>query len=137
MATLVSTKSLSKISRHFYWPGMSADIRAFISTCQLCAARKSATTSEASLQSTRADYPNQLVALDLVGPLPITHHGNQYILVCMDYFTQWPEAYALPSMTSATVASVFVINWICRFGVPEQLHSDQGRQFESTLFAEI
>lgn len=55
----------------------------------------------------------------------------------MDYFSKWPEAYPLPNMEATTVADVFVKNWIARFGVPMELHSDQGRNFESQVFGGI
>ena len=75
--------------------------------------------------------------MDLVGPLPTSRRGNQYLLVCTDYFTRWPEAYPLPNMQADTVARVFLHNWICRIGVPHQIHTDQGTQFESQLFQEL
>ncbi|ROT68742.1 hypothetical protein C7M84_013108 [Penaeus vannamei] len=54
----------------------------------------------------------------------------------MDYFTKWPEAYALPDHEAETVAEALVNNFITRFGVPCELHSDQGREFESVVFQE-
>ncbi|UYV67829.1 K02A2.6-like [Cordylochernes scorpioides] len=51
--------------------------------------------------------------------------------VAMDYFTKWPEAYAIPNQEATTVAKVLMDNLICRFGVPLELHSDQGRNFEA------
>ena len=66
----------------------------------------------------------QRVAMDILGPLPETDHGNKYILVIGDYFTKWKEAYAMPNMEAITVARIFVNEFICRFGVPEQLHTD-------------
>ena len=38
----------------------------------------------------------RLEDLDIVGPLPSTKSGNRFILVIVDYFTRWPEAYAMP-----------------------------------------
>ena len=55
----------------------------------------------------------------------------------MDYFTCWAEAYAIPNQEATTVASKLVDEFFCRFSVPSQLHSDQGRQFESSLIKEI
>eukprot|EP00731_Ephydatia_muelleri_P024449 Em0016g720a len=69
-------------------------------------------------------------AMDIMGPLPETSRGNKYILVIADYFTKWSEAYPIPNMEAITVAKCVVNEFICRFGVPEQLHSDQGRNFE-------
>jgi hypothetical protein len=55
----------------------------------------------------------------------------------MDYFTKWPEAYAIPNQEASTEAEVLVTNFFCRFGIPRELHSDQGRNFESRLLQEI
>ena len=43
----------------------------------------------------------------------------------------------MPNMEAITVARIFVNEFTCRFGVPEQLHTDQGRNFESALLKEI
>ena len=79
----------------------------------------------------------QICAVDILGPLPKTKSGNRYILVLGDYFTRWMEAYAIPNQEAITVAQKLVDECFCRFSVPEQLHSDQGRQFESTLISEM
>ena len=75
--------------------------------------------------------------MDILGPLPESARGNKYILVIRDYFTKWKEAHAMPNMEAITVARILVNEFICRFGIPEQLHTDQGRNFESTLIKEI
>ncbi|GFU87651.1 hypothetical protein TNCV_2935731 [Trichonephila clavipes] len=59
--------------------------------------------------------------------------GNNNILVVMDYFTKWPEAYPIPDQEASAVVEVLVQHWISRFGVPLQLHSDQGRNFDSAV----
>lgn len=41
------------------------------------------------------------------------------------------------NMEAHTVANLFVYNFVCRFGAPEFLHTDQGHNFESTLMGEI
>ena len=82
-------------------------------------------------------YPMQMIAVDIMGPLPETPSGNSYILVAGDYFTCWMEAYAIPNQEAITVAQKLVDELFCRFSPHEQLHSDQGRQFESTLIKEI
>jgi transposase InsO family protein len=51
----------------------------------------------------------------------------------MDYFTKLPEAYAIPNQEASTVAEALVTNFLFRFGVPRELHSDQGCNFESRL----
>ena len=74
--------------------------------------------------------------MDIIGPLLETDQGNPYILV-MDSFLKWVEALAMPEQSAATVAHLFVTEVISRFGVPLQIHTDQGRNFESVLFKEV
>ena len=50
----------------------------------------------------------QRVAVDILGPLPVTSMGNKYILVMADYFTKWVEAFPMPNMEATTVARTVV-----------------------------
>uniref|UniRef100_A0A096MCA9 Integrase catalytic domain-containing protein n=1 Tax=Poecilia formosa TaxID=48698 RepID=A0A096MCA9_POEFO len=75
------------------------------------------------------------VAVDIMGPLPRSDKGNCYVLSAIDYFTKWPEAYAIPDQEAETVADALVGGLISRFGVPDSIHSDQGRNFESRVFS--
>jgi transposase InsO family protein len=52
----------------------------------------------------------------------------------MNYFSKWPEAYGLPNQEAVTVSRALIENWICRYGHPLEMHSDQGRNFESNVF---
>ena len=71
----------------------------------------------------------QIVATDILGPLPVTPNGNSYLLVATDYFTCWVEAYPISNQEAVTVANKLTKELFFRFSMPEQLHSDQGRQF--------
>ena len=77
------------------------------------------------------------VAVDVIGPFPETENGNKYILIAIDYFSKWPEAYALPNQEAVTLAKIIVSQFFSRFGVPAELHSDQGRNFEFGVFREV
>jgi len=81
--------------------------------------------------------PLEVIAMDIVGPLPPGKSGNKYILVVSDYFTRWVGAFGIPSQDVVTVANQIVDSVFCRWRVPSQLHSDMGAQFESQNIQEI
>ena len=76
-------------------------------------------------------------AIDILGPLPEPPRKNTFTLVVSYYFTKWTESYPIPNQQAATVAEKLVSEFIFRFGVPRELHSDQGTNFESKVFGEI
>ena len=78
-----------------------------------------------------------MVAADILRPLPESEAGNSYLLVAGEYFTRWMEAYSIPKMEATTVARKLTDECFCCFDMPEQLHSDQGKQFESKLLNEV
>ena len=131
-------KALAKIKDRSFWPGMRSDVEDWCQQCPNCASQKSPTQNpRAPLIPSYVGCPMERIALDLLGPLPTTRHGNKHILVVFDYFTCWREAYALPNKEAATVARILVNEWICRFGVLVAIHSDQGANFEGHLFTEV
>lgn len=76
------------------------------------------------------------IHIDLVGPLPPAN-GCKYLLTCVDRYTSWPEAWPIGNMSTHTVAATLTTQWISRFGVPDVVTTDQGRQFESELFTTL
>ena len=69
--------------------------------------------------------------------LPLTFSGNQYAVVFMDYFTKWPEVFAVPNQKAEIIARLLVECVISRHGVPELLLSDRGANFLSELVNEV
>ncbi|UYV66849.1 K02A2.6-like [Cordylochernes scorpioides] len=132
------TKTLRKVRERFYWVYCREDVENWCRRCTTCAASKGPQTrSRGKMREYKVGAPFERIAIDVAGPFPVTEDGNKYLLVAMDYFTKWPEVYAIPNQEAATVARVLVDNLICRFGVPLELHSDQGRNFESEIFREL
>ncbi|KFM59016.1 hypothetical protein X975_20077, partial [Stegodyphus mimosarum] len=68
--------------------------------------------------------------MDIVGPLPMTLSGHKYILVITDYFTRWPEAYALQNCSSETIIEKLEL-FIASHGVPQHIITDRGTNFIS------
>lgn len=81
--------------------------------------------------------PMECLVIDIICPLPLTLDGKQYIMVVGDYFSKWKEAFALEDHTAQTFAYKLVTEVTCPLGIPFRIHNDQGREFESALFAEL
>jgi hypothetical protein len=78
----------------------------------------------------------ETIAIDIASPFPRSDQGNQYLLIAMNYFTKWPEAYSIPSKETSTLVQALITNF-CRFGIPQEFHSDHGRNFESRFLQEV
>ena len=75
-----------------------------------------------------------MIAVDIL-EVPISSNNNRYLLVIQDYFTKWAEAISLPDQT-ATRITTELIKLFFTHKHPDILHSDQGRNFESTILAQ-
>lgn len=129
-------RTIKAVKRRVYWPGMSTDIKRWCKECDVCARAKAGPGfSKSPLHQSVIGAPLDRVGIDIVGPLPRTNNGNEYIIVLCDYFSKWSEAWAVPDHTALTVGDKIVTEFFCKFGCPKQLHSDQGREFESELFS--
>ena len=131
-------KTTQRIQLDWYWPGMHTDIRRYVSTCERCQkAKVTSNTTSNSQYHLYAGRPWQTVAIDLCGPFPRTPRGNTQILVLTDHFTRWQDALPLSDGKAETVAQALEDKVFAYLGIPEEIHSDQGRQFESQLFHEL
>ena len=121
-------------TERFYWPGLQKDVEDWCRECERCAQVKSPTTpARAPLVPLYSRSAHGASSIGYRWTLPKT---SIIILVISDYFTRWAEAIGLPNQEAAIVAQALMSEWICRYGAPESIHTDQGRNFESKLFSE-
>ena len=86
------------------------------------------------MQSIKTGFPLERIQIDILERLPETNRGNKYVTVVVDMYTKWPEAYSLPNEEADTVAQAVMDNFVCWFGCPLGVLSDQRQNFESRLF---
>ena len=123
------TRTLKRLKDRFYWVNFTETVEEWIKTCVKCQRRKNIQRKpHGVMKQYLVGAPLERVALDILGPLPESHEKNKYILVISDYFTKWVESFAIPNQEAITITQVFVEQFICRFGLPRQVHTDQGRQ---------
>ena len=131
-------KTISRVLQHFYWYGLREDVKNWIRQCDTCEAIKIPPVRPwAPLGAKLVGAPLDRLGTDFLGPLPLTSRGNRFILVVTDYFTKWVEIFAVPDQTAVTTAELILNEVIARFGCPYEIHSDQGRNYESTIFTEL
>ncbi|RUS91064.1 hypothetical protein EGW08_001192 [Elysia chlorotica] len=126
-------RTLKQLQDRCFWPGMSSDVFDY---CRRCARCQAAKTSASKVQHPPghlvARAPLEMVAMDFTR-LEMSSDGYEDVLVITDVFTKWVVAVPVKDQTAETVVRVLLDHWILNFGAPLQLHSDQGRNFESRL----
>ena len=136
-AHLGVTKTLEKLRSRFYWPGYKRDVEMFVASCFVCQKRNSPTKQHIHRpRAGKPSFPFSTVGIGFLGPLPPSA-GSQYILLIVDHFIKWHEAIVLPDQSALTTTKALMDHWITRFGRPESLHSDQGRNFEAKLLTSL
>lgn len=80
--------------------------------------------------------PFQKIIIDIVGPLPRTKKGNQYILTVLCPTTRYLEAFPL-KIISAKIIANHLIHMFTTFGIPLEVQSDRGSNFTSELFSKV
>ena len=129
------SRTLSSLLEIAYCVDMSSDI-ARCNYCATCQATKALPNHPAPLQPVIASRPWELVAVDIL-KVPMSAHGNQYILVAQDYFSKWPFAQAIPNQKTERIVRILKDQVFTVVGPPCKLRSDQGRNFESNLFSDL
>ena len=135
-AHLSDAKVYSEIQRHYWWEGMRKDVTQWTRGCLVCATRSAGRAVRAPLSPIPVSGPFDRVGVDII-QFPRTKRGNRYAVVFIDYLTKWPEAFAVPDQSSATVAKLLVEEMVSRHGVPSEVLSDRGQAFLSGLMKEV
>lgn len=130
-----TTKKL--ITERFFWPNINADITKWSRACLSCQKSKINRHTISEYGTFQHAERFEHVHVDIVGPLPTSADGFRYCVTLIDRGTRWPEAFPIRDITAETVAKVVFEGWIARYGCPTTLTTDQGRQFESHLFADL
>jgi hypothetical protein len=120
-----------------WWPRMLASVNMFISECVVCSKMKGNKQSVPVQPMSVAYGPFEHVCLDVIGPLPITERGNQFIESGLDRYTRMADGWALPEQTTKTLATAFINNWVCRHGLPSLIGTDRGSPYVSELAKQI
>lgn len=132
-------RMINNIKKYYFWPGMSNDVRNYVTRCKSCQIQKSTNKHirEPLTITSTANSAFERISLDLMGPIDIDNYNNKYILTLQCDLSKFVEAYPLPRKDSETVARSFVNNFILRYGIPRQILCDKGTEFTSSIMSEV
>nr|GEZ75171.1 reverse transcriptase domain-containing protein [Tanacetum cinerariifolium] len=94
----------------YFWPTMHKDAQDMIRKCSDCQIHR---------------------------PFPEGPRKVKFLIVAMDYFTKWIEAKAVATITGGQVKKFVWDNIVCRFGIPGEIISDNGKQFADNSFKDL
>ncbi|GJZ18487.1 reverse transcriptase domain-containing protein [Tanacetum coccineum] len=72
-------------------------------------------------------WPFYKWGIDIAGPFPKGPGKVKFLIVDMDYFTKWIEAKPVTTITSNQIKKFVWDNIVCRFGLPGEIISDNGK----------
>ena len=129
---LGATKLLTKYVRDSIGSKLGNAVRNYIRKCPVCCAnRHPQKRLRAALKDYRVGHPQDRIGVDVLGP------SNNQQRKLLHPRSSLVEAYLMPDQQAGTTATKLVYEFISRYSVPLEVHTDQGRNFESNIFQEV
>jgi len=122
---------MSALARGYVWyPNLDADLEALVRDCAVCKTLQAATPHEELVPWAWPTRRWQRVYVDFA-----KYRGN-YILLGQDGHSKWPDVHIMADLTAGSVIEV-LRSWFARWGLPEELVSDNGPPFTSSAFEQF
>lgn len=129
-------KTYTLVRDRFFWPRMKAEVEAYCKNCDRCIMRKTLPQRSAPMSHMHSSGPLDLVCIDFLTIEPDTRNVSN-VLVITDHFTRYAQAFPCKDQKALTVARTLWEKYFVHYGLPNRIHSDQGRDFESRLIKEM
>ncbi|VFR03159.1 unnamed protein product [Cuscuta campestris] len=122
----------------YFWPTIIRDYAEYVPKCKVCQEfQKVPGRPATNYTPISTSIPFARWGIDLVGILPRGAGNKMYLVVAIDYFTKWVEATPVPTITEEQMRKFVSKQIVCRFGMPQQIITDNGTQFEAKGFNEF
>lgn len=139
-AHMGQSRTMSLITDSFYWPGMTVDIRKFVSQCHSCQTNKSPGALPESVLSP-LPVPAacwRVISLDMITQLPETSTGHDCVVVFVDQFSKMVRLIPTASnLDGPGFARLFFNSIYVHYGLPLGICSDRGTQWNNAFFASL
>jgi len=81
-----------------------------------------------------SEQPFECVQIDVPVPFPTSSKQNSLIISAVDYITRWDKLRAVRHANTDTLVQFFLVQIVCRHGVPKIVQSENGTIFTSEFF---
>ena len=130
-------RTIKVMKQRYFWHGMTSDIKQYVQHCEVCQKVKGKAQKHEYLKLFSVKQPFEMIAVDLMGPLPRTTNANEYTVTVQDRFSRLCRIIPVRNARTTTVVDALMKNWFNLYGYPKKLLSDRGSQFTSELFKQI
>lgn len=124
-----ANKCFMQLKQDFFFPKMRRICRKIISSCDLCQKAKIAPHLFGEMHSIVPNGINEVLTVDLIGPLPPSRGGMTYLLVCVDAFSKLVSLHPLKRATATAILKFLTEKYFPNIGKPKIILSDNGSQF--------
>ena len=136
-AHLGRDKTYQKIRENFYFTNMFSFVSIWCNSCSICQKTKGNNSPiKPPIGIIDANYPMDLVSIDLWDAGQVSRSGNKYVLSIIDVYSKFAWARPIPIEDEETVANA-LIEIFCIVGFPVRLHSDRGTQFTGKVLENL
>ena len=134
-------ETIHQINQRFYFPHIPTYVSGRIRNCVSCLKKQlSVDKIKHQMSTQKLGFFNELLFSDTVGPLTtVKYNGKRckHVLTLLDGYSRYLVAVPIENLETTTIARSIIYNWILKFGLPLQLHTDNGTSYTSELFQTI
>lgn len=122
------TKMKANARSYFWWPSLDAEIEQKVNGCNICCQVRSNPPKAKLEKHPVSNYFFEKIHSDFLGPI-----RGKMILIIVDTYSKWPEAFLMNSTDSETTVNRFR-ECFSRYGIPRTVETDNGSQYTSEEF---
>jgi hypothetical protein len=122
-------KTYRRVKERFWWEGMKKMARKWVQTCDACQKQSKDLPKEEGIPTSTSTLFQRIV-MDAVH---VKAGRWKYMVVARDNFSGWAETVGLTKLKSKTIASWFISEWVCWYGIPKEVTVDGGGEFKKEL----
>ena len=133
-------RSTALMQEHFWWPGMTQDLRNHIKKCGCCR-KYEAAPPVVPMKPLTCSGPGELLHVDFTSieeTVPLKEEPViQNVLVLQDHFSKYVVVYVVKDQTAHTATKTLRNGYFGLFGVPAYLISDQRKAFMGHIITHL